>query len=166
MIRPQPVFAVFMLAAAGCKTQPPDVEAPKPAIEPASSALALETGDGPEARYLTACTASCERARSMKAVAWEMIQAECNNGCAADWRLPLVENGTELARRDRERIRVRGRLFFPATSDPVLEMGGGTKLILHLDPPAPPEGSIVAVGTVAVERGVPHLEGVIAVPAD
>lgn len=92
------VVVVFGGAASACAgpggaAAEPTTSATQPATtatQPATGATQPAIGaDAPaseaEARFLAECVPACERRSAMKAVGWQVIQAECARTCAAEW---------------------------------------------------------------------------------
>lgn len=125
-----------------------------------------------EARFLAACTRACERAQARRAVGAELIRAECEEGCSAEWRLPLATRGADLPKPDGARVRVSGRIDLGAhaTTSPrraTILLDDGTHLVAHLrelDLPDPALDVVSVVASGALFAGEPlRLDDVIAV---
>src|SRR5262245_11058467 len=61
-------------------------------------------------RFLDACAKTCAQAQAKRAVAAQMIDAECRAGCESDWKLPLLTTSKEVEASRGDRIRIRGVL--------------------------------------------------------
>src|SRR5215472_14831411 len=73
--------------------------------------------------FLEACAKHCERKHAMQAVSAQMILAQCEDACRADWAQPLVRTSAELKKHENKRVRVEGTLSDRSPSDLVLKDG-------------------------------------------
>ncbi|MCK6547846.1 hypothetical protein L6R52_18485 [Myxococcota bacterium] len=84
------LFALVVVALGACATNPSPATQPADPVEPpaiaADAAPSVISGDPARERFLSECTPRCEQARAMRAVGWQVIQAECERLCDAEWQ--------------------------------------------------------------------------------
>lgn len=102
----------------------------------------------------------------MRAVAAEMIRAECETVCDEDWARPVIARVSDFDLQDTFRVRVVGRLVEAASETPSIVLIGGAR-VLVIDTPMsvrqsmPREGrQVIAAGTLILGAGPPRLEQV------
>jgi hypothetical protein len=150
-------LAAALLFAAACTSTHPRSQDETPASGPSevTSPAPKATSD----RFLEACTKRCEHARSMRAIGWQMIQAECRRECEAEWGLPLITGAAELARFAGDRIRTRGRWKVAGEKVLlVLEDGSALEIRPQNQPSSDMFGVVIATGTLVLEGGAPKLD--------
>ena len=99
----------------------------------------------------------------MRAVAAQMIRAECEATCADEWTLPVVARASDLEQHDAFRVRLTGTLAPSSDGTATVELIGGAAVRLEARPseePLPAWGRpVVVVGTLILGAGSPRLEG-------
>jgi len=139
------VFLVLLMS--GCAN---GASSPPPPPAPASAAPAPVEAKDPPLPFLAVCREACAQRNAPRAVAAQMIDAECTGGCIEAWHLPAAHAKADLAALEGKQVRVFGRL----REGPKVTMRDGTALAfttgLPLEATAGPD-ELVLVGSI--EKG-------------